>query len=233
MSVNSKNQVPLDKPSNRSRVELAHTLFQQYQRSAEVTDLQKAIRLLHQAIECTPSDYAEQPGLFSDLGTLLNHRFHALGDIGDIDEAIRWLGRAIDQTPDAHPDKPSHLTSLSLAYLARLSCNPTHEDWRQATTLLTEAAHTSPKLSTVVHAAVQYIQQHYSSPQTPSMKMRHDMFCMHALVIDLVSEIVWLGHGVSRRYEEASGIGSAVSAAVAAALDIGYDWCALEWFEGL
>ncbi|KIY64746.1 hypothetical protein CYLTODRAFT_380467 [Cylindrobasidium torrendii FP15055 ss-10] len=229
-----ENQVEMSNSATSdagSWVNLAHTHFQRYQRSTDITDLHEAIRLLREAIKCTFSDYFEQSGIFSDLGSFLTHRFHSLGDINDINEAIKWFGQAIDQTPDAHADKPSRLTNLALAFLARFSRNPSHDDWKQASTLLTQAAHTSPQLSTVVHAAVQYIQQYYSSPQTPSMKMRHNMFCLHALVIDLVSEIVWLGHGVSRRYEEASGIGNAVSAAVAAALYIGYDWCALEWFE--
>ncbi|KZV68459.1 hypothetical protein PENSPDRAFT_653166 [Peniophora sp. CONT] len=53
----------------------------------------------------------------------------------------------------------------------------------------------------------------------------------HSLVISILPEIVWLGHGIKRRFEESSTAGSLVTSAVHAAVGVGALSQAVEWLE--
>jgi tetratricopeptide (TPR) repeat protein len=91
-------------------------LGERYERTGELADLEKAIRIARQAIDSTPGDHPDRAGSLNHLGIFLGEWYERTGDMADLEEAIRTARQAVDSTPD------DHLPSPTTAVLSTFHC---------------------------------------------------------------------------------------------------------------
>ncbi|KAF9224175.1 hypothetical protein BS17DRAFT_830706 [Gyrodon lividus] len=99
-------------------VTLGNELRERYTLYGDMADLQRAITLFHEALECPP---AGQPRyrLLSNLAWSLLSRFEMQGNQSDSEAAIQHHCSALATLSDDHPDRAEASKNLSESYLAR------------------------------------------------------------------------------------------------------------------
>ncbi|KZV68454.1 TPR-like protein [Peniophora sp. CONT] len=200
-------------------------------RLGDLEDLEQAIDAQRHALVLTPDGHPDKPIRLSNLGSSLHTRFDHLGELDDLERAITVQRRAVELTPDGHPDKPSRLKNLGLAWKSRFkrSGDRDLDDLQEALScFMTAYAHPVGPPSERLKAAKWAVEIFSAYPQfsTPEKLMS-----AHSLIVDILPEIVWLGHSMKRRFEESSTTTSLITPAVHAAIGVN-DLCqAVRWLE--
>ena len=130
---------PMSDPERGSSLyELSNVLYRRFDEAGERTDLDEAIRLLREALDCFPSDRRVVP-LYT-LATALHARFQQYGEPTDLDEAITLHRQALDLRPSDDVDHVTSLNNLASALENRFEQGGgEHADLDEAVLLRSEA----------------------------------------------------------------------------------------------
>ncbi|KAL0955782.1 hypothetical protein HGRIS_001996 [Hohenbuehelia grisea] len=118
---------------------LASALLDQYHRSAEQGDLDKAIQLLTEALGLCPPGHLERGMSLNNLAQSLLDRYRRSGEQGDLEEAIQLLTEALGLCPPGHLERGMSLNNLAQSLLDRYRRSGEQGDLEEAIQLLTEA----------------------------------------------------------------------------------------------
>ncbi|TFY65201.1 hypothetical protein EVG20_g5684 [Dentipellis fragilis] len=194
--------------------------------SPQEADLELAISVLQKATSLTQEGHAETPLILSNLGMALRDRYQHRGRIEDIRESITKLEQAVSLTPDALSAKSRYLNNLgdSFAALFERSDNRTGSADKAIEAFKTSAKSIGGSPSLRLYAAREWAKIYLKRDGVPSLEA-------HTIVMSLVPRIVWLGSGISQRYDDVIAISDAVNEAAAAAIQLQDYTSALEWLE--
>src|SRR5208282_6729094 len=79
-------------------------LQRRYEQGGLVEDLDRAIRVLYQAIKEMPDDHPYYSAILNNLGSALDLHFELTGLMEDLDESINIMEEAVQLTPKHHQD---------------------------------------------------------------------------------------------------------------------------------
>ncbi|KZV76167.1 TPR-like protein [Peniophora sp. CONT] len=200
-----------------------------FEHLAEIADLERAIETHRLAVQLAPDDDPDKAIWLSNLGNALHDLFEQLREVKHLENALSAYRLAVKLTPDGHPDKPLRLLNLavSLQDIFLQTPNLSHfeaaiEHFMAATTQ--SLGNPAIRLDAAMHCA-KFASQYpdFTSPQA--------LLFAHSQIMAILPELVWLGHSISRRYEETAKLGDTVNAAVAAAIRHRALPQAVEWLE--
>ena len=116
-------QIENTNSSNRNVKEiliyLAAAIAERYERSAQIEDLDGAIRLYSEALHLTESRQPEDAVILSNLAAALRTRFDGTGERADLDDAVSLLRQALELAPPGQPERPVILSNLAAALQTR------------------------------------------------------------------------------------------------------------------
>ncbi|KAE9403540.1 hypothetical protein BT96DRAFT_1016936 [Gymnopus androsaceus JB14] len=238
---------------------LALSLQNRFERLDHLTDIERAISSSRHAVDLTADDdpmagrwlnnlAVSLHARFKKLDNLadledanihwttrslsLHSRFERLGDMADLEHAISFGQRAVSIIPDDDPSKARLLISLATSLSRRFEQMGNHEDFQNLMKCLTTASTAltvgTPKPSIRLEAAKHAIRvlSKHSELCTPE-----ELLEAHSRVVLVLPELTWLGHSVTRRFEESVELGSLVTHAVAYAISIAALIQAADWLE--
>jgi tetratricopeptide (TPR) repeat protein len=90
-----------------------------YQKESDAADLEKAISLHEDALQCTEPFYPQLAEDAQRLALTLMGRFQQSGDIVDIERVIEYFQNALNFTKDFDMKKPDRLSNLGCAFQLR------------------------------------------------------------------------------------------------------------------
>ncbi|THU81426.1 hypothetical protein K435DRAFT_873357 [Dendrothele bispora CBS 962.96] len=199
---------------------------ERFKRLGKLEDLENAVLVLQKAVDLNPDGHVVKATVLANLGVAFEKRFEHLGPLGDIENAILVKQQAVDMTPDGHADKAVFLVNLGSAFESRFGCLGKPGDIMEATVAYKQATeHTSSHPFNRYNAARCWATL-CSKHQSPSSALD-----AYTAVLEIIPQVVWLGHRLNRRYEELPGIGKIINAAVAMAISVGDLPRAVEWLE--
>ncbi|KZV75357.1 TPR-like protein [Peniophora sp. CONT] len=227
LSLDTMPDGPLQKPFWLNS--LGHTLTVSFKRLGKLDDLESAISMQRLSVELTPLDHLYKPVRLKNLGDSLAMRFEHLGDLDDLEGAISAHGLAVDLMPEGHPDRPAGLNSLATALRHRLEREGNKFNFDAVIKYLMAAAIQSLGApSSRLTSAAECVKL---SSRYGDFSSAETILLAHSCIVNILPEIVWLGHSVARRYRESEKLGELVNAAVAAAISSQILPRAVEWLE--
>jgi hypothetical protein len=182
------------------------------------------------AVDLTPDWDLKKLILLGNLGMALHLRFHRLGSMNDLEQAVIISTHAVDLTPNGHYLRTDRLHNLALTLYARYhSSHKQPTDLNRAITASIEAAtENSGNPLTRLRAAILTTDLLLDNLTSDT---HSDLIQAHEHVINLIPQVVWLGHNVQRRYEELIYLGTLPTKAAAVAIMLGEYSRAMEWLE--
>ncbi|VDB90053.1 unnamed protein product [Peniophora sp. CBMAI 1063] len=208
---------------------LGTSLHKRFERLDEASDFERAIAMVRRAVELTSSDQPAAPERMGNLGALYYLRYRKFGNADDLEHAITMQSQALELLPDGHPDKPMWLKNLSHSLAVRFRLTKAKTDFNEAvSSFMTVTSQTLGPPITRINAAdflVKFMEEH------PDYCTQETLLAAHSRTLDMIPELVWLGHNISRRFEESRRFGSLVTAAVRASVTAGALTQAIEWLE--
>ncbi|VDC07771.1 unnamed protein product [Peniophora sp. CBMAI 1063] len=208
---------------------LASSLRSRFERLDDPADLEQAITMQRRVVELTPSDHPELPNRLDGLGYLRLLRFRHFGDLKDIEGAISERKQAVKLAVDGHPLKATLLRNLAVSLDEYFRQDRTMEHFTEALSCYTEAASQpldSPNSRLVTAKYVVIFLDNNPGFSTAEM-----LLLAHSRVLDVLTEVVWLGYSMQRRLEESRKLGQLVSSAVCAAVRVDALVKAVEWMD--
>ncbi|KZV62798.1 hypothetical protein PENSPDRAFT_641751 [Peniophora sp. CONT] len=197
----------------------------------ELNDLTSAISAGRRAINMTPEGHTRLAGLYNTFASCLEQcAVYTKDFIQYLPDAVAMFHRAVELTPDGHPNLSVRLGDLGAAQLG----------------IFQFQAQTQTNYDAAVHSFISSTMQ-LSAP--PSQRLRAARRCVdmltdypafsssqalllaHSRIMDVLPEMIWLGHDIHRRFDESAKLGELVNAAVSAAIDAGALGQAIEWLE--
>ncbi|KAK7454051.1 hypothetical protein VKT23_011564 [Stygiomarasmius scandens] len=197
-----------------------------FERQGEIANVPSAIDIQQHALELTPDDHADKPMYLNNLGSSFIDRFKCHGELADIQSAIDVQHQALELIPDDHANRPVILSNLGVSFKTRFKHCGDMNDFEHASSAYERAAKSMAGTPSVRYAAaVQWAHLCSEASRLP--------FALNAyrIALELIPQVVWLGYGVQRRYEELADLGNTVNAAAAVAISTGDTELALEWLE--
>ncbi|KZV61082.1 hypothetical protein PENSPDRAFT_314628 [Peniophora sp. CONT] len=208
---------------------LGNALRSRSERVGDLGDLEAAISVQRSAVELTPNDHPDKPRLMNNLGNALHSRFERLGELGDLEAVISITRRAVELTPDSKPDKYLYLHNLGISFHSLHQHRPTSSHLEAAYKCFIDAAtHSSSSPFIRFESAQNCVDLLAKDHEFSSEEL---LLQAHSHVLRLLPELVWLGHSVSRRYEESAKLSECVNDAVAAAIKHEALSQAVAWLE--
>ncbi|KAI0088779.1 CHAT domain-containing protein [Irpex rosettiformis] len=218
-----------DRPAHLNNHGIA--LLARFQRTGILADLEKAAASLALAVKLTSDGDPEKPSRLNNLAITHRERYRRLEKREDIDASISVLHRAIELTPEEHPMRVMLLANTGKIYFTRLSSPYSKpHDSVVAINFLSSALTAksgNPFIKLEVGRILIRILSTPGLPQTTTAVTLE----LYQLVLDLVPEIVWLGHDVNQRYKELTNLGTLANHAAAAAIAAGQYARAIGWLE--
>ncbi|VDB87873.1 unnamed protein product [Peniophora sp. CBMAI 1063] len=205
------------------------TLQALYENTGDLEDLDKVITVKRQAVELTPDDHPDKPHRLNNLGNSLQRRFAHAGELSDLEAAISTARLAVQLIPDGHRDKLEILFNLGCSLELMFGRDKDRDSFNAAIDCLLAA--TRQPLGNPYHRVSAANKCVGMFAEHPDFSRVDAILEAHSCVLDTLPGIVWLGHDVSRRYEESARLGGLASAAVAAAIEAGALSKAVEWLE--
>ncbi|VDB95587.1 unnamed protein product [Peniophora sp. CBMAI 1063] len=179
----------------------------------ELGDLEESIIIAQRAIKLTPEGHPTKARQLYNLGLSLNKRYRSLGEVRDLEESIALAQRAMELTPKGHPDEVWRNISLVHSYTERFKRDPNRVNFDATLSRFAEATTRSTgSVSMRWDSAQRCIR--FLLDDCGEFGSADLLLLAHSRALDLLPAIVWLGHGLERRYHECAKIGSAVSDAV-------------------
>ncbi|KAI0684977.1 CHAT domain-containing protein [Cytidiella melzeri] len=219
--IRAVNLTPDNHPSKpRWLTSLGVVLQTRYEHLHSLDDVQEAVSITARAVELTPDDDPSKPLRLNNLGLAIQRRWMQTGRIEDLHEAVPAFTSAVDLTPDNHPSKPQWLSNLGFALQTRFMLLGS----LQPEAALQPSGSPSEKMKAAM-ACVRLLSDY------PQSSTHHTLLQAHERALDLVPQVVWLGHNISRRYQELVELGSLASGAAADAIAADEHVRALEWLE--
>ncbi|KAF8187324.1 CHAT domain-containing protein [Mycena galopus ATCC 62051] len=199
-------------------------------RGLDIETAAKAIAATRRAVELTDDNHPKKPVFLLSLSACIIGGDLFNLDLGASDEAITVVRQGLKLLPDGHPDKPGFYMNLACAFRRRLSLTRDCADFQDAFQyyILASSPQTLGRTSERFLAAKDCTMLCAEYPQLSSPD---NLLEAHKSIMNVIPEIVWLGHDVKRRYKEVSQIGGIIRAAVAAAITSANIEQALEWLE--
>ncbi|KAG8717636.1 hypothetical protein FRC09_013966 [Ceratobasidium sp. 395] len=90
-----------------------------YRRLGQLSDLEKSINCVEQAVDLTPDCNPDKSVRLNHLGDSYLDLYRRLGKLRDLDKSIICRERVVGLTADNHPDKDSRLSGLAVSYSDR------------------------------------------------------------------------------------------------------------------
>ncbi|KAI0027241.1 CHAT domain-containing protein [Vararia minispora EC-137] len=215
---------------------LSHSLELRFYKLESLQDLKDAISILRRGLEIlvdNPFNNSSCAGVQAGVtsGTL-ESRLDDLGHLLLFQETIAMQRRAVELTPDDHPEKAHHLLNLGVSMRFQLCCSFYRDHFLYAHNCFViansiKAGHPSIRLRAAIENASMCAEfRQFDKSYEMTLQAYHSMFAS-------IPAFIWLGQGVSRRFEQLAemGIGSLVTAAAATAVAAGMPSQALEWLE--
>ncbi|KZV60225.1 hypothetical protein PENSPDRAFT_760127 [Peniophora sp. CONT] len=200
-----------------------------FERVGELEDLEAAISIQRRAVELTPDGHVAKPVRMGNLGILLQMCFKHVGKLADLEAAISVKCQAVDLTPDGHPAKSLCLRNLGLSFWSLHKHSSTFSHLEAAYKCFMDAA---------IDSSGSPFERFMAARDCVAMfAEKHEFFSAemllqaHSHVVRLLPERVWLGHSISRRYEESSKLAHHINSAVAAAIEHEQLTQAVSWLE--
>ncbi|KAI0825531.1 CHAT domain-containing protein [Irpex lacteus] len=222
----------LRKPSWLSN--LGCTLDIRFQRTRHRDDIEKAIAALSRAVELSGD---RDPGQgtqmwLHNLGHLFWTRFYYITKTAaDLNEAITHMKRSRELLVLGHPHR-----TTTLIVLARLLSNRFNSSCAQADDLenalysLSDALLEKSALPWArLQAGLEYVNLEPRLSRTICPKV--PLLEIYDEILNLAPRVAWLGHNISKRYEEIIKLGTVANRAAAAAIAAGQYTRAVEWLE--
>ncbi|KAJ7218392.1 TPR-like protein [Mycena pura] len=119
-------------------------LLRRFERLGDVGDINKAVRVMQDAVHLTPDGHANKPLWLGNLGTALLAQFERLGDLNDLNKALSIQEDGVRLTPNGHPDKQVWLNNLGNSLLARFERLGDLDDLNKSVSIKEEAVHLTP-----------------------------------------------------------------------------------------
>src|SRR5207244_12976005 len=101
-------------------------------RTVGLSDLDRAIVLLEEAVRNQPADQRNRPTFCDHLAILLGERYERYHDPNDLNRAIELLSGAIAETPTEAPALPGRLTNLGNRLITRARATGSQQDAQAA-----------------------------------------------------------------------------------------------------
>jgi tetratricopeptide (TPR) repeat protein len=136
---------------------LGRYLFERFERTGIIDDVDQAIAFEERAIQLTPNEDPERLPRLITLGNALLRRYERTGSMDDMNHAIEDnFEQAVELTPAGHPDLARRLNNLGNALLSRFERTGLMDDLDHAIDCYEEAAtsDTAPPSERVVAARV-------------------------------------------------------------------------------
>ncbi|KZV74263.1 TPR-like protein [Peniophora sp. CONT] len=221
---------PEGHPNKAERLgNVGDALRARFESTGDGSDLMSAFEACQDAVELTPDDHPRKPDRLDALACIQQRRFLHNGNVDDIENAIVLHHRAVELIPQTHPNMPVFRFNLSESLIHLFEHDPTQHHFEVA-----------------IACALSVMEQSLGSPSVRSnaamdcmlLVRNHPKLCtteflldVHARILSILPEIVWLGHSVQRRFEEIGRLGELIDTAVFAAIHARAFPQALEWLE--
>jgi tetratricopeptide (TPR) repeat protein len=231
MHTRAVDLTPDGHPNKPARLNnLSNVLQERFQRLGSMDDLEAAVVMITRAIDLTPDGHSSKPMYLNNLGIALRERFERLGGMDDLEQAVVTLTCAVDLTPNGHSQRTGFLINLaSIIYARYQSPYKQPADLSRAITASTEAAtENSGNPSRRLKAAAFTTDLLLHDPTSGSSNA---LMQAHQRVVNLIPQVVWLGHKIQKWYEEITDLGTLVNRAAAVAIAAGEYSRAVEWLE--
>jgi tetratricopeptide (TPR) repeat protein len=120
--------------------DLSIALGDRFERTGQLTDLDRAIEVGEEAVAATPPNHPNRAIYLSDLSIALGDRFERTGQLTDLDRAIEVGEEAVAATPPDHPNRAGQLFNFGIALETRFDRNGRQADLGRARACYREAA---------------------------------------------------------------------------------------------
>ncbi|VDB96097.1 unnamed protein product [Peniophora sp. CBMAI 1063] len=204
-------------------------LHAQFDANRDLDVLSLAISTLERATELTDDELSSKPIMLLNLSGLYGSRYEQLQEHADLENAIVASRNALELMPEEHVMKVAALYNHGMALYSRFISDPKLRNFEAAYTCFMKA--TSERFGDPtwrLQAAMRCTGVWLDHPEFGATEAQ---LRAHARILELLPEIVWLGHSVKRRYEELVRFGRLVNIAVCAAILADNPHQAVEWFE--
>ncbi|KZV66267.1 hypothetical protein PENSPDRAFT_755835 [Peniophora sp. CONT] len=220
----------VDKPSRLSNI--GYCLRRRFEDFGELADIDDAILTQRRVIDLVPDDdHPRKPWYLNHLGNSLRLRFKRLSELKDIEAAITAQRLAVRLALENDPYKPLFLSDLGQSLLQFFEHGKMPDGFSAAMQSFMRAI-TRPLGPPLIRlgAALSCI---LMTSAHPTFSSTEQTLSAYRSILNTLPEIVWLGHGVSQRYNESAKyqLGFLVNAAVSAAIDAKALPLAVESFE--
>ncbi|KAF8594676.1 TPR-like protein [Ceratobasidium sp. AG-I] len=220
-----KITLPSDVLRSMSLNNLSTFLLQRFEGEGDLEDIDASIDYLNEALLSPNINHAHKARWLGNLGLSYTTRYMRLGGINDLDDSIKYRNLACSLIPEGHIYRCETLSGLGRSYIYRFSHLNRPIDLILGIRAFNEAAFlSSGKPYHKFTAALSCARASIQLDKPFALKL-------YKLAMGLLPSVVWLGTTVQRRYEDISGIGSAVTEAVGAAIESQDCELALEWLE--
>ncbi|VDC07775.1 unnamed protein product [Peniophora sp. CBMAI 1063] len=227
----SANELTADDHTDKAKRlhNLALSLCSRFERLDDPADLERAITMQRRAVKLTPNDHPGLANRLDNLGSLQWLRSRRFGEPEDIESAISNHQRANELTPDDHPSKATLLHNVAMSLVAYFRQDQTMEHFTEALAYYMAAASQTldPPSSRLLTA--KYVVNFLD--ENPEFSTPEMLLLAHSRIVDVLSEVVWLGHSMQRRLEESQKLGELVSSAVCVAVRVNAGNQAIEWLD--
>ncbi|VDC06483.1 unnamed protein product [Peniophora sp. CBMAI 1063] len=208
---------------------LALSLRSRFGRLDDPADLERAITIQRHAVDLTPDGHPGLPRRLDNFGSLQWASFRHFGKLEDLEGAIVDQRRAVNLTVDNLPDKAMRLHNLAFILMIGFRRERTIERFNEALSYYIAAfSQTLASPAGRLRIATQTIKFLNETPEFSTAEM---LLSAHSHVLDVLSEVVWLGHTMERRLEESQKLGQLVSSAVGTAIGVDALEQAVEWLD--
>jgi len=123
---------------------LSSTLYQRFQRTEDLDDLERAIVLAEEVATAFPLHHPMQAGTMSNLCIKLIDKFERTGNLDDLQRAIFWAEESVTAALMDHPDRAFCLTNLSTILKRKLKHTGDLDDFQRAILRAEEAVAAIP-----------------------------------------------------------------------------------------
>ena len=120
-------------------------LLRRYWALGRLDDLNRALSIWQEAVECTSLDFPELPAILTNLGNGLSEHYKLTGRLEDLEKAIRTYHQAVERTSPDSPALSSRLNNLGTGLRARYTRTGRLEDLEEVIRIYHQAVEcTSP-----------------------------------------------------------------------------------------
>ncbi|VDB95681.1 unnamed protein product [Peniophora sp. CBMAI 1063] len=208
---------------------LGVSLIDRFLIAGDPADIENCVGVMRRAVQLTSDGHPSKSRWLGTLASALCLRFEHLGRAADLDDAIATGRRAVELIQEGNPGLPRELKQLGEILYAHFKRERSQQNFTTAIDCLMRAS--KDRLGALydrfraTEFVIMLLTRH-PELSTPEVTLQ-----AHARMVDVLPEIVWLGHDMQRRFQESARAGRLIYAAVSAAIEAGALRQAVEWME--